>query len=107
MPGLAYIDLIYQTFRENGFFHAGLELRHLSIFHPLAPEQGESILLSVDCTENGEEQWKVEVKGQKQGDEASRDKGICRGANAFRQARRLPRERPDGCRKTNGGRNTA
>ncbi|MGS2798364.1 SDR family NAD(P)-dependent oxidoreductase [Bacillus velezensis] len=74
LPGLAYIDLIYQTFRENGFFHAGLELRHLSIFHPLAPEQGESILLSVDCTENGEGQWKVEVKGQKQGDEAAETK---------------------------------
>ena len=35
LPGLAYIDMLYQFFRENGHDYTELELRNLSIYNPL------------------------------------------------------------------------
>ncbi|UUZ86383.1 polyketide synthase dehydratase domain-containing protein [Paenibacillus sp. P26] len=35
LPGLAYIDMLYQVFRKHGYRYDRLELRHLSIYKPL------------------------------------------------------------------------
>ncbi|MCI4059882.1 hypothetical protein MMK25_29115, partial [Bacillus cereus] len=35
LPGLAYIDLIYQVFQEHGYAYQELELKNLTIFYPL------------------------------------------------------------------------
>ena len=51
LPGLAYIDLLYQFFREQGFDYTRLELQHLSIYHPLIVTDESAVLLDIICTE--------------------------------------------------------
>ena len=66
LPGLAYIDIIYQLFRENGYDYNRFELRNLSIYKPLLVGQDYSVMLSVACTETKEGQWQVRIEGQEQ-----------------------------------------
>ena len=40
LPGMAYIDLLYQLFRDNGHDPFELELRDLTIYRPLSPGPG-------------------------------------------------------------------
>src|ERR1700733_1214337 len=64
LPGLAYIDLIYQVFREHGFAHHELELRNVSIYNPLIVDQAHEIVLTIQCVESIAGQWRVRVDGQ-------------------------------------------
>ncbi|MCR4441101.1 MAG: beta-ketoacyl synthase N-terminal-like domain-containing protein [Peptococcaceae bacterium] len=64
LPGLAYIDLLYQVFRENGFDYTTLELRNLTIYNPLVVEQGRDVTLDIQCTETANGQWQLKVEGQ-------------------------------------------
>lgn len=64
LPGLAYIDLLYQVFRENGYPYDQLELRNLSIYNPLIVQDGEIIAVTVTCTEVQDRYWKIVVNGQ-------------------------------------------
>ncbi|TCS93646.1 SDR family NAD(P)-dependent oxidoreductase [Hazenella coriacea] len=64
LPGLAYIDLIYQIFREHGFSYHELELRNLSIYHPLIVGPNEEIMLNIQCRESQEGQWRISIDGQ-------------------------------------------
>jgi acyl transferase domain-containing protein/acyl carrier protein/ubiquinone/menaquinone biosynthesis C-methylase UbiE len=64
LPGLAYIDLLYQYFREKGYAYDELELRNLSIFHPLIVRQGDNIRLDIQCSKVKPDVWKIQVKGQ-------------------------------------------
>ena len=38
LPGLAYVDLVHQVLREQGFDHRQWTLHRLSIYHPLSVE---------------------------------------------------------------------
>lgn len=66
LPGLAYIDLIYQVFRKNNYDYNTLELRNLIIYNPLVAGQDYSIILSIRCSETKEGQWQITVEGQEQ-----------------------------------------
>lgn len=73
LPGLAYIDIIYQIFREHGFSCSELQLRNLSIYQPLTAEQDAVIVLNIQCAEKKEGQWQITAKGieKRDGKEAS------------------------------------
>ncbi|PSL48189.1 polyketide synthase PksJ [Chitinophaga niastensis] len=66
LPGLAYIDLLYQFFREQGFDYTSLELQHLSIYHPLMVTAETAVLLDIICTEKKAGQWHVLVEGREE-----------------------------------------
>lgn len=76
LPGLAYIDIIYQIFREHGFSCSELQLRNLSIYQPLTAEQDAVIVLNIQCAEKKEGQWQITAKGieKRDGKEASEEK---------------------------------
>ncbi|AOY76260.1 SDR family NAD(P)-dependent oxidoreductase [Clostridium formicaceticum] len=66
LPGLAYIDMIYQLFRENGYDYKELELRNLCIYHPLIVGQDYNVMISIQCSEINDGQWQIRVEGQEQ-----------------------------------------
>ncbi|TCS93647.1 SDR family NAD(P)-dependent oxidoreductase [Hazenella coriacea] len=63
LPGLSYIDMIYQIFREHGYSHTRLQLRNLSIYHPLTVQENSSIMLNIQCTESEEGRWHITIEG--------------------------------------------
>ncbi|WP_155985365.1 polyketide synthase dehydratase domain-containing protein, partial [Paenibacillus maysiensis] len=65
-PGFAYIDLLYQLFRERGYDFARLELLNLSIYNPLVVGQDLNVLLRVQCDETEAGRWQIRVEGQEQ-----------------------------------------
>ena len=65
LSGLAYIDFIYQFFREKGFLHTQLELRKVVIYNPLRVGDQESVQLTIGCVENGAGGWRVRIEGRK------------------------------------------
>ncbi|MEW9701793.1 phosphopantetheine-binding protein [Paenibacillus sp. SI8] len=66
LPGLAYIDMLYQLFRENGFDYTQLELRDVTIYNPLIVEHDRSVMLHVQCTEIHKGHWQIRIEGQEQ-----------------------------------------
>ncbi|UJF34764.1 polyketide synthase dehydratase domain-containing protein [Paenibacillus hexagrammi] len=66
LPGLAYIDMLYQLFRENGFDYRELELRDVTIYNPLIVEHDRSVMLHVQVAEVQKGQWKIRIEGQEQ-----------------------------------------
>jgi acyl transferase domain-containing protein/thioesterase domain-containing protein len=66
LPGLAYIDMLYQIFRDNNIDFTELELRNLSIYNPLTVGQDYAVMLSIECVELNERQWHIVVEGQEQ-----------------------------------------
>ncbi|MGG4453264.1 SDR family NAD(P)-dependent oxidoreductase [Brevibacillus porteri] len=66
LPGLAHIDLLYQMFRENGHDYRELELRNLTIYHPIMVGQDYDVMLSIQCTQIKEGQWQIRMEGQTQ-----------------------------------------
>ncbi|WP_045506063.1 SDR family NAD(P)-dependent oxidoreductase [Bacillus amyloliquefaciens] len=72
LPGLAYIDLIYQVFQEHGYLYNELELKHVTIYQPLTVSETAAIILTIQCSESGDGKWFISLSGQKQqGDELS------------------------------------
>ncbi len=62
LPGLAYIDVLYQYFRDKRVAGEGLELANVSIHHPLAVRPGHTVGLEVV----GEEMsggWRLRIEG--------------------------------------------
>ncbi|WP_309303859.1 SDR family NAD(P)-dependent oxidoreductase [Brevibacillus laterosporus] len=64
LPGPAYIDMMYQIFREHGYDYKELELRNVSIYNPLVVGQDFDVLVSIQCEEVEEGHWKIAVEGQ-------------------------------------------
>ncbi|ABQ27262.1 SDR family NAD(P)-dependent oxidoreductase [Geotalea uraniireducens] len=63
LPGLAYIDMLYQLFRENGHDYAGLELRNLSIHNPLTIPDEDDLEIGIYCEEIKAGRWRIRVEG--------------------------------------------
>ncbi|WAT23108.1 SDR family NAD(P)-dependent oxidoreductase [Bacillus halotolerans] len=77
LPGLAYIDMIYQIFREHGYSFSELQLRNLSIYQPLTARQDSVTMLDIDCTEKNEGHWQITVKGfEKRRDKEASDEKL-------------------------------
>ncbi|MBG9944735.1 SDR family NAD(P)-dependent oxidoreductase [Brevibacillus formosus] len=66
LPGLAHIDLLYQMFRENSHDYRELELRNLTIYHPIMVGQDYDVMLSIQCTQGEAGQWQIRMEGQTQ-----------------------------------------
>ncbi|MFP5391438.1 MAG: SDR family NAD(P)-dependent oxidoreductase, partial [Gammaproteobacteria bacterium] len=65
LPGLAYIDMLYQHFEGLGIPARELELRNLSIYQPLVVAEGLEVLLDIDCTAHADGQhWQVKLEGR-------------------------------------------
>lgn len=64
LPGLAYIDLLYQIFRKRGHDYRALELRNLSIYQPLAVERDDEVMVDVQIDEAVRGQWQITVEGR-------------------------------------------
>ncbi|MEE8056697.1 MAG: SDR family NAD(P)-dependent oxidoreductase [Pseudomonadales bacterium] len=60
LPGLAWIDLLYQWFDEIGMSHDTLELKHLSIYRPLIVSQSSPVELKIEALEETS-YWKLTV----------------------------------------------
>ncbi|WP_304795598.1 beta-ketoacyl synthase N-terminal-like domain-containing protein [Aquabacterium sp.] len=67
MPGLAYVDLLFQVFKEHGHDPRELVLRNLTILAPLALREDEEVLLSIDWHSVGKGVWHIAVQGQVRG----------------------------------------
>ena len=68
LPGLAYIDLLYQFFREQGHGFEALELRNLSIYRPLIVDKGTSIKLLLQVDEVSKGLWSIQLQDWQQCD---------------------------------------
>ena len=64
LPGLAYVDLLFQVFAKQGHDYRTLELRNVAIFRPLLVPEDYQILLDIQCVERAPRQWRIEVSGQ-------------------------------------------
>ncbi|HEU4816168.1 type I polyketide synthase, partial [Janthinobacterium sp.] len=64
LPGLAYIDMLYQLFREHGHDYAQLELRNLLIYQPLIVLADAPVLLEVDCVLHADGHWDISIGRQ-------------------------------------------
>ncbi|CAM2069617.1 SDR family NAD(P)-dependent oxidoreductase [Sulfidibacter corallicola] len=64
LPGMAYIDLLFQIFLERGFELAELELRHLSLHNPLTVDADAAILVDVRCSAKRPDCWELRVTGR-------------------------------------------
>lgn len=69
LPGLAYIDMLYQTFREHGHDYRALELRNLTIYQPLTVNPEHPVMIQLLCEETTDGRWQVRVEGEAQSDE--------------------------------------
>ncbi|WP_455902226.1 beta-ketoacyl synthase N-terminal-like domain-containing protein, partial [Serratia proteamaculans] len=61
LPGLAWVDFLYQWFAEAGYSYETLELKNLSIYRPLIISEKEQVALSVQAIESKEGFWTVQV----------------------------------------------
>ncbi|WP_394849116.1 SDR family NAD(P)-dependent oxidoreductase [Pendulispora brunnea] len=66
LPGLAYIDLFFQVFRDRHEDPRHLELRNLSIYQPLVVTEAAPVSLAIDCTETQPGRWRVLASGNGQ-----------------------------------------
>ena len=63
LPGLSYIDMIYQIFREHGYPYSNLQLRNLSIYNPLTLGKASRVMLNIQCVESKEGCWHITIEG--------------------------------------------
>ena len=64
LPGLAYIDLLYQLARELGIDFASLELVNVTLYYPLVTGPQRNVLLEVEMAPAGDGHWRVVIEGQ-------------------------------------------
>ena len=69
MPGLAYVDLLYQLFRKHRQDFSSLELRNVSIYHPLAVARDYDVMLDIRATQQPNGHWQIVVDGMQRRDD--------------------------------------
>ena len=67
LPGLAYIDLVYQLFRDHSLGCNELELRQVAIHQPLVVTAGSGVAVQVRCIPEGDDAWAVSIEGTAEG----------------------------------------
>ncbi|WP_179281065.1 SDR family NAD(P)-dependent oxidoreductase [Paenibacillus sp. XY044] len=63
LPGLAYIDLIYQAFNKHGFSFRQLELRNLAIHRPLLISGSKGVRLELIADRQMAGIWGIRLQG--------------------------------------------
>lgn len=64
LPGLAYLDLLYQFIGDSGSDEIDWELSNLTIYHPLTVAVGESVQLDIQREEFEAGDWRVRIVGR-------------------------------------------
>jgi acyl transferase domain-containing protein/acyl carrier protein/NAD(P)-dependent dehydrogenase (short-subunit alcohol dehydrogenase family) len=64
LPGLAYIDLLYQYFYQKGYPHDQLRLCNLAIHHPLTVGNDSYVELAISCAAIQPTVWQVNIEGR-------------------------------------------
>lgn len=67
LPGMAYIDLLYQTFMDRGFDHRELSLQNLSLHRPLTVDPNNAVLLDIRAKRKDADTFEIRVEGESQG----------------------------------------
>lgn len=66
LPGLSYVDLIYQAFKEQGYDYRQLTLQNLSMYHPLKVDKQTSVTLEIKNEQVEQDFWLIKIEeGQK------------------------------------------
>ncbi len=63
MPGLAYIDLLFQFFQRQGMDYRQLEMRNLVIHHPLTIADDYAVEAHIHCQKHEHGYWQLSVEG--------------------------------------------
>ena len=71
LPGLAYVDLLFQIFRKHGHDYRELELRNLIIFEPLVVAEDYDVVLDIQSRLTQESVWQVTIEGEPRSKSAS------------------------------------
>ena len=64
MPGLAYLDFLYQFFRANGHGFSGLELRDFTIYRPLIVRDDGPLVCEIEATGQDDGVWQVTIHAE-------------------------------------------
>ncbi|WP_338682040.1 amino acid adenylation domain-containing protein [Streptomyces acidiscabies] len=64
LPALAYIDLVHQAFRKQGFAYDSLELRDLTALRPLAVTAESPVRITLDAERTTPERWTIRIADQ-------------------------------------------
>ncbi|WKB56130.1 SDR family NAD(P)-dependent oxidoreductase [Eleftheria terrae] len=63
LPGLAYIDVLFQVFRDHGHDHRTIELSNVAIYRPLVVSTAQPVQLEIEAVEAEPGHWRVSVEG--------------------------------------------
>lgn len=74
MPGLAYIDLLFQFFQRQGMDYRRLKMRNLVIHHPLTVADNYAVDAQISCLKHEQGYWQVSVEGREVSDEHQHSK---------------------------------
>uniref|UniRef100_UPI001E4B98C0 beta-ketoacyl synthase N-terminal-like domain-containing protein n=1 Tax=Bradyrhizobium sp. Leaf401 TaxID=2876564 RepID=UPI001E4B98C0 len=64
LPGMAYIDLIFQAFREHGYGFEEYELRNVCLYQPVVVNDDRNVVLHLHWDEAREGAWHIQVEGE-------------------------------------------
>jgi phthiocerol/phenolphthiocerol synthesis type-I polyketide synthase A len=64
LPGLAYIDFIYQFFGAHGYAFAELELRDLTIYRPFIVREDSPLMCEVEATPGTAGVWQITIHAE-------------------------------------------
>jgi len=64
LPGLAYIDMLFQLLAKSHPDYCSFELCNLVIYQPLMVEPDEKAVLTIDWLDSAPDAWRIEVSGQ-------------------------------------------
>ncbi|KIH86006.1 SDR family NAD(P)-dependent oxidoreductase [Pseudomonas batumici] len=64
LPGLAYIDVLFQVFRDQGYDYRSLELMNVTLYRPLVVSDQEALLLEVQASDVQPGLWNVSIDGR-------------------------------------------
>ncbi|QZZ32132.1 non-ribosomal peptide synthetase [Streptomyces sp. ST1015] len=64
LPALAYVDLVHQAFRKQGFAYDSLELRDLTVLRPLAVTAESPVRITLDAERSAPDRWTIRIAEQ-------------------------------------------
>ncbi|MEI7063625.1 SDR family NAD(P)-dependent oxidoreductase [Dickeya chrysanthemi] len=71
LPGLAYIDLLFQFFHRQGMDYRQLEMRNLTIHYPFTIGDDYGVEAQISCQKQAQGYWQLKVEGSEVSDEHS------------------------------------
>ena len=93
LPGLAYIDILFQFFAEKGFSYQDLQLQNLSIHRAFTIADSSNNRLIVNLKEEENETWNIQLLKQlQQGDLETGEKELLCTAEIKRSLREVESE---------------